>query len=269
MSLKYGMFSLLAMVLILFLIFKNYEIWTRPMEAMPEKGAVKKSGTKVESPPALTWGQPDVSSFQSFIFVAEKNIFRPDRKDFPVTPDPTKDPTKEKKPIVRPQIALYGVMIAGEYRSASISQVGRVLQKGEREIMTIKIGDQVGGYKLTKILPDRIGLEAPEDNFEVFLYDARVPKKRIYARTENKPAAITSTLPAPASPSAAAPSASAPAGAIPGGSITPRVTETRAPTPLTPAPLPIPRRRTSGTSLYDRPSEPAENLLIEKGVRLG
>ena len=153
-------------------------------------------------------------------------------------------------------------MIAGEYRSASVSQLGRVLQKGERETMTVRIGDQIGGYKLTKILADRIGLEAPEDNFEVFLYDARVPKKRTYAKTENKPATVTSTLPAAAPTPAGAPSPVAPAGAIPGGPITARVTETRAPGPLTPAPLPTPRRRTSGasgTSLYDRPSQPGEN----------
>ncbi len=261
MSLRYGILSLLAIVMILFLIFKNYETWTLPMEAIPEKGAVKKSGAKVENPPAITGGQPDSASFQSFIFVAEKNIFRPDRKDFPITPDPAKE--KDKKPLVRPQITLYGVMIAGEYKSASVSQLGRVLQKGEREIMTVKLGDQIGGYKLTKILPDRIGLEAPEDNFEVFLYDARVPKKRTYAKTENKPATVTSTLSAPAPPPAGAPSTAASAGATPGatpgGPITGRVIETRAPGPLTPTPLPTPRRRSSGTSIYDRPSQPGEN----------
>ncbi len=143
-----------------------------------------------------------------------------------------------KKPIVRPQITLYGVTIGENYQSASISYPGRPLQKGEREIMTVKIGDRIGDYKLAKILPDRIGLEAPEDNFEVLLYDARTPKRRVVARTENKPAAVTSTLPTPAQPPRPAPARVAGTGAIGG-----KISEMPGPRPVTPAPIPGSRAR--------------------------
>jgi hypothetical protein len=64
--------------------------------------------------------------------------------------------------------------------------------------MTLKIGDKVGEYTLAKILSDRISLEAPGDTFEVLLYDARMPKKRMEVKTETKPAAVTSSLPSEA-----------------------------------------------------------------------
>ena len=73
-------------------------------------------------------------------------------------------------------------------------------KKGERETVTVKIGDRVGEYKLNKISPDRIGLEAQEDSFEVLLYDAGAPKKRVYAKIENKSATATSTASGPSAP---------------------------------------------------------------------
>lgn len=145
------------------------------------------------------------------------------------------EPLKEiKKPIVRPQVILYGVTIGEGYQSASISNPGRALQRGEREIMTVKIGDRVGEYKLARILPDRIGLEAPEDSFEVLLYDTRNPKKRVFAKTENKPATVTSALPGSAEP--AKPGAPRPAGL--GEPVAGRIAESQAPRPVTPAMVP-------------------------------
>ncbi len=186
---RYGVLCLLALFIIILLTFKNYETWTAPLDVPSEKAAPKKTKVKPEGPQSP--GDQKVSqatpSVASYIFVAEKNPFHPDRKEFPVFA--TAEPPKEiKKPIVRPQVTLYGVTIAGDYSSASISYPGRPLQKGEREVLTVKVGDRVGEYKLAKILEDRIGLETPEDNFEILLYDAKAPKRRVYAKTENKPA---------------------------------------------------------------------------------
>jgi hypothetical protein len=91
--------------------------------------------------------------------------------------------------------------MADDYQSASIANPGRPLKKGEREAMTLRIGDKVGEYKLAKIFPDRIALEAAEDNFEVLLYDPNKPKQRVYAKAETKPAAITTVLPTSTVPS--------------------------------------------------------------------
>ena len=192
MTLKYGVFCLLGLFIAVLLALKNYETWTGPVSAVPEKAVPKKTGVKPENPPPQG-ERKDQDSIASYIAIAEKNPFHPDRTEFPVlVPEPAKE---LKKAIVRPQVTLYGVTLAGDYRSASVSYPGRPIQKGEREVVNVKIGDRVGEYKLAKIAEDRIVLEAPEDGFEVLLYDAKAPKKRVYAWTESKPAAMTSALP--------------------------------------------------------------------------
>jgi hypothetical protein len=54
------------------------------------------------------------------------NIFNPERKDFAAIGS-----GMSAKPVVRPQVILYGVTIAGDYRSASVINSGRPLKKGE------------------------------------------------------------------------------------------------------------------------------------------
>jgi len=194
MSLKYGALSLLALGIVLVLAFKNYEMWTQPIELFPktQKEDIRPIEKKTEPLPAPMPAK-ETLSVQSYISIAEKNIFNPDRKDFPVL-------GKGSKPMVRPQVILYGVTIAGDYQTASIANPGRPLRKGERETLTIKLGEKVGEYRVANISSDRITLEAEGDSFEVLLYDPRMPKKRTDVKTEAKPATVTSTQPAPAGP---------------------------------------------------------------------
>lgn len=233
MSSRYGFLSFLALGVVLLLIFKNYEVWTKPIELVPEKNVGKKSQIKPQNKPEVpsTIGaQKDPASLKSYISIAAKNIFSPERKDFPT---PMGDGQKE---LVRPQIVLYGVTIVGEYRAASIANPGRPLRKGERETFTVRAGERIGDYKLAKILSDRITLEAQGDTFEVLLYDSKLPKRRTDAKTEGRPATVTSTQPVPISPPSAIP--------VPGS--TPAVTGMPMPVPpaaqgrvTTPQPAPV------------------------------
>ena len=171
MSPRYVVLSLVALCVIFLLILKNYETWTRSVEITPERSTVRKQEAKIENPPAgrpqkaAGMTQPDAAT------IAVKNIFSPDRKDFPVQ-------SSETRKIVRPQIILYGTTIGDEYQFASIVNSGRSLLRGERETMSLKVGDKVGDYKLAKVLPDRSVMEGAEDSFEVLLHDAKAPKKR-------------------------------------------------------------------------------------------
>ncbi len=247
MSLRYGVLCLLLFFVVLLLFFKNYETWTLPIEVFPEKEAIKKSGTKIEGSPLIA-GQKEPSTVESYVFIAEKNIFNPERKDFPVITSPMADPSK--RPLMRPKIILYGVTLAGDYQSASIANLGRPIQKGEREIMTLKLGDRIGEYQLTKILPDRIMMEAPEDTFEVLLYDPNMPKKRVPIKTETKTTTITSTLPPSAPTPTEAPKP------MPAREIVGRPEEPLTPSPpptLTPSPIP-PRPRSRITPMGPPPS---------------
>ena len=197
MSSKYGFLSFLVLGVLLLLIFKNYEIWTQPIELVPEKNVGKRSQSKPEGKPEVPSTlrtQKDSASIKSYIFIAAKNIFSPERKDFPI---PLGNGRKE---LVRPQIVLYGVTIVGDYQAASVTNPGRPLQKGERETFTVRKGERIGEYKLVKILSDRVTLEAEGDTFEVLLYDSKMPKRRMDVKTDGRPATVTSTQPIPAGP---------------------------------------------------------------------
>lgn len=241
MPLRYGVLSLLVFFAIFLLVFKNYETWTLPVEVLPEKGVTKKSGAKIESPSTVA-GEKEPTDIQSYIFISEKNIFSPERKEFPIVPPPSAQ-AQVKPPPVRPQIILYGVTLAGAYQFASIVNPGRPRTKGEREMMSVKVGDPIGEFKVAKVLPDRIVMEAAEDSFEVLLYDPRAQKQRTYVKTEAKPATITSTLPTGASPPTATPS---PAVAAPAP----------LPIPATPQPIATPTPPTPAASRVRRGASP-------------
>jgi len=253
MSLKYITLNLLILFVVLMVALENYDTWTQPIELLPEnRETVKKSPPKAENPPAVGTNK-EPASLRSFIVISEKNIFSPERKDFPIL-------TVEKSnSVTRPQVILYGVTIAGDFQAASVVNPGRPLRKGERETMTVKIGEKIGGYKLAKIQPDRVTMESNGDSFEVLLYDSRNPKKRTEVKTEVKPPTITSTQPAPAPSAAPAPQTASPttAPAPPLASIEkPKEPPQQQVVPPTPAPTPrhIPSRwersqlRRGGTS---------------------
>jgi hypothetical protein len=251
MSSRYGFLCFFLFCIVLLLAFKNYEIWSHPFEWVAKKEAMKKAEAKTES--LATDGLREPSSHESTLGIAEKNIFNPDRKEFPFLP------VDQAKPLVRPQVILYGVMITDNYQTASVVNPGRPLHKGEREIKTLKLGDQIGDYKLTRISPDRITLEAKEDSFEVLLFDPRFPKRRTGMRTPTKPTELTSPLPVPVPPPIpAAPRPTLPP-APPGAPEPTResVIVTPAPRPVTPTPIPNPSIWTGRRPV--RPGAPAES----------
>lgn len=192
MSSRYGVLSFLLFFAVLLLVFKNYETWWQPQTMTPRKEAVRKAEAKGEVLPA-TGSARGKSAGDSFGVISEKNIFNPDRKEFSILIPAQEQP----KPPSRPPIQLSGVMITDDVQTASIINPGRPLPKGERATKTLKIGDQVGDYKLTRIMPDRVTFEAPGDTYEVLLYDPKAPKRRAEVKTPVKPAEITSALPGP------------------------------------------------------------------------
>ena len=136
MSLKYFFPSFLVLLVVILLGVKNYEIWNYPFELSEENGLTRKQGKDPEAARITMGSQRDPISIASYVFIAEKNIFNPERKDFPVRPVET------SKQNVRPQVILYGVSIAEDYQAASIINPGRALRKGERETMTLKVGEK-------------------------------------------------------------------------------------------------------------------------------
>ena len=260
-SSKYGLLSFLVLGLVLLLIFKNYEVWTQPIEWVPEKNIGMRPPSKPESKPEVLSTlaiQKNPTSAKSYISIAEKNVFSPERKDFPLPMG------NGKRQLVRPQIILYGVTISRDYQAASVANPGRPLQKGERETFTVRRGERIGEYKLVKILSDRVTLEAEGDTFEVLLYDQSMAKRRSDVRTESKPATITSTQPVPPTPIPGAPMPAPPPPSTtifrpppPAGQGQERVTAPVPPGPLNPTlPRPdFPRRRGYSPSVPSQQTE--------------
>jgi len=181
MSMKYGLLSFLALCVCLFTFLKNYEVWTHPFGEVSGNVEEGKLAEKPRTPPMMTT-QKNPHSTGSPILIAGKNIFNPERKDFPVVP------TEQSRQMMRPQVVLYGVTITGDYQSASLVHPGRPLRKNERETVTLRLGEQISGYKLAMVSSDRIRLERAGDSFEVFLYDSKSPKKRSEPKPENRQA---------------------------------------------------------------------------------
>ena len=189
MSLRYSIFTLLLLFIVILLGVENYEVWNHPSEVILEDGATRKQEKTPEPAATISGSQIGTNSTAPYVFIAGKNIFNPERKDFPVVPLNPSSKTNG-----RPQVILYGVTLAGDYQSAFVANPETSLKMGKKEQMIIKLGERIGQYKLAKVLSDRITLEASGDTFEVLLHDPKMPKKRTGIRTETKPAMITSTV---------------------------------------------------------------------------
>jgi type II secretory pathway component PulC len=204
MSSKYAVLNLLLCLVIILLVIENYETWNGSFGLLTGTGfGSQKSGGKIENPP-LTASENDLDSRKSYNLISEKNIFSPERTDFPI---PAAFPAEAQKPLVRPQIVLYGVAIGGDYQSATVTNPGRALHKEERETRTVRIGGKIGGYTLAKISPDRITMESNGDNFEVLLDDSGNPKRKVQARAKTTLAMVANLQPATVPPSGDAPKA--------------------------------------------------------------
>lgn len=227
-----------------------------------------------------------------YTVIAEKNIFSPERKEFPLITQPA-SMGEIKKPTVRPQLVLYGVTITGDYQSATLSNPGGGQRRGEKEIVTLKAGEKLGDYKLAKILPDRIVMESGEDSFEVLLNDPKNPKRRTSIRTEIKPATVATATPAqaPVAPTAPPPATPTPERVTPapptqpatptyplrpgrgrtmvspsqGGPVPTTPSEGPPMTPITPTPVPPPTSVPTPVSPRSTPVAPPTPIPVGPG----
>ena len=244
---RYGVASILLFFIVLILGYENYDTWSSSAPLGAKREGARRVEGKAEPPSGSAL--PQAAAPREVVnVIAEKNIFNPERKEFS-----SQAAASAAKPLARPQITLSGVVMAGDYQVATIINPGRPLYKGERETKTIKVGEMVGEYKLTKIMPDRIVMQGGEDSFEVLLYDPRSPKRRVEARTPVTPATVTSPGPA-AAPSKTSPPVVAPSPGTPAAPPPRSVTPVPLPRPATPSP------RASGATpetAYQSPGSPA------------
>jgi len=195
MTKKFYLINFFLILIVVFLAVENYDEWMKPAPAAKETPPGK---SKAISPVVLAsaGGKKEPPAPAQFRPISDKNIFSPDRKEFPI-PMITE---AAKKPSVRPNITLFGVAIGEEFHSALVTNPTRRADRGDRETMTVKEGDKIGEFSVAKILPDRITLESSGDSFDVLLYDPSKQKKRPVVSTAPSPGPVPPPSPVPPRP---------------------------------------------------------------------
>lgn len=195
MGKKFYLINMLLLLIVVLLAVENYDESTKPDPVSKETASTRQRAT-VASLPASVGEKKEAPAPAQFRTISDKNIFSPDRKEFPIPLV-----SEVKKPPVRPNVTLFGVVIGEGFQSAVITNPTRRADKGERETMTIKEGQRVGEYTVAKVLPDRITLESPGDSFDVLLYDPTKQKKRpVVTPPPSSPPAVSPGSPVPARP---------------------------------------------------------------------
>jgi len=193
MSRRFWLINLLLMFILVLLSVKVYEVWTRPNTRGLEPVA-SKTKPATSSPFVSVGGKKDTAPAKGYPSISEKNLFSPERKEFPILSSPD-----GRKGSGQPTVVLYGVTLGEDYQAALITNPGRRPERGERETMSVKVGDKVGEYQVAKISADRITLENEVDSFDVLLYDPSQPKKRPAPSTPPPPTTARPT-PTPRTP---------------------------------------------------------------------
>ncbi|OPX41361.1 MAG: hypothetical protein B1H13_02425 [Desulfobacteraceae bacterium 4484_190.3] len=199
---KIWLINILLAVCVSFFGIKAYGVWSgekkaalemQPVEtrkAKPVRKSKKRISKKV-APPEIEY---DV--------VVSKNLFSPERTE--AKPDKAKESPKAKAKDPKAdkllmaslkKIVLYGVVIADDYKSALVTDVktskvfaksrySRHPQKGaKKELIWVKVGDDLGDFKVADIMEDRVLLKNGSKSYDILLYDEN--KSKIRSTTPN------------------------------------------------------------------------------------
>ncbi len=161
--------------------------WLSPPETTIPQAALPPSvGNAVSGPAAAEdLAYPPYGEFAN---VSEKNLFHPDRT-IPQAPPPTAPPPE------KPAFVLYGIIEAGPDSVALLEDKKNPAQtKGRgRRIQSIRLGQEIGGYRLASVAPDAVVMTFGEERLTIPLIDAQNPKNRspapktVRARPPRKP----------------------------------------------------------------------------------
>jgi hypothetical protein len=130
-------------------------------ESMPGKGSVK----------AATESQ--VPSAADYVMVGENNLFHPER----IIPREK----KEEKPLPKPEIVLYGTMISDDLKVAYVEDLKAPRNtpgRGRRQL-SLHMGDELGGFVLKEISPDKIVMKRGEEVLTVPVSDSHKKPKKV------------------------------------------------------------------------------------------
>jgi hypothetical protein len=115
--------------------------------------------------------QPANPPLQEYAVVTEKNLFHPGR----ILP-----PLKKVEDVPRPEFVLYGTLITDTLRIAYLvdnKQQRSTPGRGKRQT-GLKLGENMSGYTLKEVLPDRVIMVRGDDRMEIKVIAPGVKKNR-------------------------------------------------------------------------------------------
>lgn len=122
-----------------------------------------------------------------YAIISEKNLFRPDRKEWVIEKSDSKMVDKKINP---DELELYGTIIVGNKKSALIHEK-KTKRKGKRKNGKAEIyslGDYVGGYVISAIDEKRVVLDYYGDKVTLYLHEGKEsPKGDVTPLSEEKP----------------------------------------------------------------------------------
>lgn len=165
---------LLNIVFAAFAVFfgiRAHDVWFKAEKAVPEMESPQNSDARSERRP------PDrrIPSESVYNVVAERNLFSPDRAE--PEPEVSAEPEPEVKELnlYGKKVSLYGVIMAGDYQSALISNPLRKTADDSKDIW-VKAGDKIGELEVTEIRKQSILLAEADKKYEIRLYDKDKPR---------------------------------------------------------------------------------------------
>jgi len=153
---------LLGALIVAMLTYALFPLFSARIALKPVAGASPQSG----APDKVQPGQ--VPSPSEYAVVAESNLFHPDRK---IPPE-----KKEVKQLPKPDLALYGTLIAGDVTLAYVDdkQAPYTTPGRGKRLRVLRVGDVINGFVLKEIEAQRITLTRNEEIMTVSLDTSKV-----------------------------------------------------------------------------------------------
>ena len=127
-----------------------------------------------------------VPSLTDYVMIAEDNLFHPERQ-IPAE-------KADSQPLEQPEFVLYGTLITDGVRVAYLEDLKspRSTQgRGKRQAV-VKIGDQMSGFTLKEIYPDKVIMVRGQDTMVVDVLDSSSKKTRGSKSPSERPKGLPS-----------------------------------------------------------------------------
>ena len=157
---RFNILNIILLTIFSILIFSLFKIWTPSKIPEEKKYSDKISLLEGDSPVDITRGNlPSSSSYES---IPQKNLFRPDRKEWePLPPPPPPSQTPPPPPTPPPDLKLHGVIILGGDRNVALMSGSYISgeNKVDLKVQRFYVNQLIAEYRIIDITEDKTTLK--------------------------------------------------------------------------------------------------------------